>query len=126
MDNMGHMQYLSEMLARLLTDQRRTQAELARFAKITQGQVANHIKGTAYPKVELLIKYARFFKVTVEQLTGNPVYSVLDAADPSLSEEAVAFCRAFDSLPTDDPRRRAIRVLLEMDSEDQVGGSKDS
>ena len=63
-------EHLSKKMLELLTIQGRTQVELADFAGVQQGLVADHIRGKAYPKLKLLIKYAKFFRVSLYELTG--------------------------------------------------------
>lgn len=118
-------QHLAEKLVALLEETDETQASLAEFCGIHQGQVADHIRGRSYPKFQLLLRYWRFFKdrlerpFTLYELTGLELVRDFEhetQAGATADEAARKFWSAYQALPADDPRRRAIDTLLNIDS----------
>ncbi len=107
--------YLSRQLVQLLNAKEATQTQLAKFAGISQGLVANHIQQRAYPGLETLLKYAQFFRVSLYELTG--IESLKDAEKGMAEQkdnpdpEALAMWEAYQALP-DGPEKAFIRAKL--------------
>lgn len=93
--------YLSRKLQELLEVQKRTQTELADFANIGQGLVADHIRMRAYPKIDLLIKYAKFFRISLFELTGIEEFKKIDLGQ-ELTENEKVFLESYDRLKEDE------------------------
>ena len=115
--------YISKKLLSLLAETGETQASLAEYCNTKQGQVADHVRGRAYPKMILLLKYWQFFKTklnrsfTLYELTGLDIVREFED-ETQASDSTDAFARsvedAFRSLSEDDPRKKAIQVLLDI------------
>lgn len=119
--------FLADKIIEFLSRQGRTQRELAKFAGISTGHINNHITGVAYPKIETLIKYARFFGVTLYELTGNEIYRNIEARAESRipTPEEIALLEKFKSLPPDHWLRKAIDDILMGKHEPDTGGKQD-
>lgn len=109
-------EYLARKLYDLLAKSGKTQVQLAEFCGVSQGLVSNHLTQNkdAYPKIELLIKYARFFGITLFELTGNPVFKGIEfeAATLQPTEAELDFLRRYHDLPDDHWLKRAISDIL--------------
>lgn len=63
-------------LEKLRKDNRVSQAKLGQVLGITQQMVSNYEKESSQPNIELLVKMADFFKVSIDALVGyTPVNS---------------------------------------------------
>lgn len=97
------------------------QQDLADFAGIGQGLVADHIRQKSFPKIAILLKYRDFFTrklartVTLYELTGlESLKGIERDADAvgDLSAEEKAVLEAYNSLPDDDWRKKAVDEIL--------------
>lgn len=109
-------EYLSRRLYDLLASQSRTQVQLAEYCRISQGLVANHLslRKNGYPKIEILIKYARFFRVTLYELTGNSMFKGIEfeAATLRPTDEEIDLLRRYNDLSESHWLKQAINDIL--------------
>lgn len=69
----------------------------------------------AYPKLELLLKYAEFFRISLYELTGIERLKGIEqkmAAAPLPTDEERRILEAYKKLDPDGPVRQAIDILL--------------
>lgn len=113
--------YLAGKLVELLNQTGAIQQDLADFAGIGQGLVADHIRQKSFPKINILLKYRDFFTrklarvVTLYELTNlESLKGIEKEADAvgDLTDEEKAMLEAYNSLPDDDWRRKAVDEIL--------------
>ena len=112
--NVEKSKYLSSKMLALLEKSGKTRVAMARFAGISSGHIADHLSGKAYPKLETLIKYSEFLKVSLYELTGIEALKNIEVECKKVhpTEEDLRLLNAYKALPEDDPRRKAIDALL--------------
>jgi transcriptional regulator with XRE-family HTH domain len=104
-------------LERLMAARNLNQVELSRKSGISQGLISSYIrqgKAAKFPSLQNMVKLAGALHCTLEELTGLPALHSIEekVAAHQPSPEALAFAEALEKLPADDPRRKAIEVLL--------------
>lgn len=80
------------------------------------------------PSIENLIKIARALRVSLEELTGMEIAKGIEkrlADNPKLTEKAERFAEAYNGLPADDWRRKAISDMLREEFEKRKSESQD-
>lgn len=87
-------------LSRIMSEQRITQASLARTMQVSRVAVHAWIWGTCFPETSRLIKLAQTLNVTVGDLLEGEFQNPLTLTDPS-NEEALLL-NAFRQLPNMD------------------------
>lgn len=87
-------------LSRIMSEQRITQASLARTMHVSRVAVHAWIWGTCFPETSRLIKLAQTLNVTVGDLLEGDFQNPLTLSDPS-NEEALLL-NAFRQLPNMD------------------------
>lgn len=111
-------------LVELLNQTGAIQQDLADFAGIGQGLVADHIRQKSFPKITILIKYRDFFTrklartVTLYELTNDPIFkdmeqkieSVKNGAS-SLSPKGREFARLYNGI-TDESKKELIEAMV--------------
>nr|MBN2277329.1 helix-turn-helix transcriptional regulator [candidate division Zixibacteria bacterium] len=99
-----------------LKDQRGiTQEEISRITGIPQSTIACHLGGTRYPGIDILVKYADYFRVTLYELTGIERLKDIEkktAGGIEIDPQAKEFLDLYLSLPEDDWRKKAVDEIL--------------
>lgn len=99
------MSVFSENVEKLLNEQKISQKKLCDNLGINKSAV-NHWKGGAMPSVDIGVKVAQFFGVSVEWLvTGR------DAVSETFSKEEVEVVRRWRTIKDDD--RQTVALLLD-------------
>lgn len=127
--------YLAGKLVEFLNQTGAIQQELADFAGIGQGLVADHIRQKSFPKIAVLLKYRDFFTrklaraVTLYELTNDSIFKGIEKeanAIGDLTAEERAVVDAYNALPDDDWRKKAIEeILLKTKEVEKKKNSKD-
>ncbi len=60
----------NEILKSLREDRDMTQTELAKIFNLTQRQISNYEVGRNEPAYDILIKYAKYFNVSIDYILG--------------------------------------------------------
>lgn len=60
-------------LERIRKDKKVSQARLAKALGVTQQMISNYEKGLSSPNIEVLIKIADFFNISIDFLVGHKV-----------------------------------------------------
>jgi len=104
-------------LAKLMKDRGLNQVELAKKSGISQPLISNYLIQSPrgkQPTLRNLLALQRALGCTLEELTGIPALQGIEEkiAKHRPTPEAIAFAEALEKLSPDDPRRRAIELLL--------------
>lgn len=115
-------------LKSLMTDENITQTELAKKIGYTQRAVSKWVNGQAEPTESAIIKCAKYFNITADELLGissisetntpTPTVSAIHAG-AALSEKEKALLKAFKNLlpETQDFVLRSVQSLSETNVE---------
>ena len=72
------MLHIGERIAQLRKEQKLSQDELAREVGVSRTIVGNYERGSNAPSIDVLLKLARVFHVTVDYLLGESELSGID------------------------------------------------
>jgi transcriptional regulator with XRE-family HTH domain len=115
--------FLAKKLKELMAIKGTTQKILAERIGIRQPTVSHYLAGEVYPKVSILIKIAQFFHISLYELTGLESLKNIEQRmeiKPALTEDEKKFLDAYNSLPENDWRKKAIEeILLKGNSENK-------
>lgn len=106
-------------LLRLLQEAEVSQLQASKDMDMSQGTIADHISGRAYPKVQQLLVYRNYFskrlrrQVTLYELTGHDDFYHIENMDQARLIEAIK------RLPPE--KKRAIETILGIDPEKEEG-----
>jgi len=108
------------------------QVELAKKSGVEQSLISKHLSGhpdVQTPSLNTLVALANALNCTLEQLTGLESLKGIEKdanAIGELSAEEKAVIEAYNSLPDDDWRRKAVdEILLKTKEVQQKKNSKD-
>ncbi len=116
--------YLAGKLVEFLNQTGTRQQDLADYAGIGQGLVADHIRQKSFPKIAVLLKYRDFFtrklarEVTLYELTNDPIFrdmeqkvdAIKDGAS-SLSPKGREFALLYNGI-TDESKKELIEAMI--------------
>lgn len=90
-------------LERIRKEKKISQTTLGEELGLTQQMISSYEKGTSSPNVELLIKVADYFGVSIDSLVGHVVKT------PDINTSGARFLRYFESLGDSD-REKCIMI----------------
>ena len=108
----------SENLARIMSERGMNQVELAKKSGISQPRISGYLNESKYakfPSLKNLVALARALNCTLEELTSFESLRGIEKeaeAVKKLTEEEQALLDAYESLPDDDWRKKAVNKLL--------------
>jgi len=68
------MNKFSENLASLMKENSTSQKELAKKLNVRQQTISRYINGEREPDIDIIIRIANYFEITVGQLVGSEEY----------------------------------------------------
>ncbi len=116
---------LPQNLRDLMKRDRVTQSRLATKLGISRAAVSHYLVGRREPDIDILVRLAQYFKVTLFELTGNERLKDIETIpEKYLPPEAVEFAKKYLALDAGDWRRAAIREIL-MQSQKKKGSKNE-
>lgn len=116
-------------LQKLMEKREVNQSELSRYTGVSQQAISFYLSGKVEPQsIEILYKLSKYFRVSLFELTGLEITRGIEkrlADNPELTEKAEQFAEAYNGLPEDDWRRRAISDMLRTEFEKRESESHD-
>lgn len=113
----------ASVLKNLMEKAKITQKEFAEKIGIAQPNVSRYLNGNIEPTIEKLHQISKLFKISLFDLTGNEAFKGIEKeADElkeavedgtfKLSEDEQELLEAWQTLPDDDWRKKAINDML--------------
>lgn len=91
-------------LERIRKDRKVSQAKLGAALGLTQQMVSSYEKETSSPNIDVLIKIAQYFNVSIDTLVGYVVKT------PEANSSKARLIRLFDTL-NDDDRQKCLLII---------------
>jgi len=110
------MKDFSIRLQKLMEKRQINQSDLSRYTGVSQQAISFYLSGKVEPQsIEILYKLSKYFRVSLFELTGLESLKGIEKdvnAIGELSAEEKAVLEAYNSLPDDDWRRKAVDEIL--------------
>jgi len=105
--------YFALKLHELMQRTGTTQVVLAKNIGVVQQVISQYLHQTAYPKIEVLLRLAAYFRVSLYELTGiEKLKDYEKKPTPELSKMDQELLEAYNKLADDDPRKDMIDHIL--------------
>jgi transcriptional regulator with XRE-family HTH domain len=124
------MSKLSQNLRRLMELRGMNQVELSKKSGVDRVLISNYLresKAGKYPSLQNLLKLAKALNCTLEELTGLDIPAgTIKPSAQELTSKAKRLAKAYDSLPPNDWRRKAIDEILGKSESHDTGGDTEN